>query len=90
MSYCQTCVCLQGNGQFYQGVEEAINTGCLPCEGEVRHMVRQGKFWACHDREEERVICQGAESYAKKIGVPIPNKANIGQLFDDTKAQEAM
>ena len=85
MSYCGTCVCLQGKGQFYPDVEFAINGGCLPCEGEMRHMVTQGKFWACHDREDERVICQGAVSYAKKIGMPIPVKANIGQSFDYTQ-----
>lgn len=82
MSYCETCICLQFS-QYYENVEEAINCGCLPCEGELRHMVTQGKFWACHDREEERVICQGAVSYAKKLGIPVPDKANIGQLFDD-------
>lgn len=82
MGYCETCVCLQGKGQFHEDVEWAIAGGCLPCEGEIRAQVRRGEFWACHDREEERVICQGAVSYAKKIGVPVPAKANIGQTFD--------
>lgn len=83
MSYCKTCVCLQGKGQFYPEVEEAINVGCLPCEGELRAMVRKGEFWACHDREDEKVICQGAISYAKKLGIPVPAHANIGQTFDE-------
>lgn len=89
MSYCDSCVCLQGCGQFYMGVEEAINGGCLPCKGELESMVRSGKFWACHDSEDsgnpKPAICQGAISYARKIGVEIPEHANIGQLFDYTQ-----
>ena len=91
MNYCDTCVCLQGKGQFDIGIEEATQMGCLPNEGELKSMVRNGKFWACHDSEDfdsEKngfKICQGAISYAKKIGVKIPDKANIGQLFDETE-----
>lgn len=88
MSYCKTCVCLQYKGQYYPEVEQAINGGCLPCEGEIREMVKKGKFWACHDREDEKVICQGAISHAKKLGVSIPAKANIGQTFNDFESGE--
>lgn len=84
MSYCETCVCLQGKGQFDMNVEEAISLGCLPCEGEIKAMVKEGKFWACHCGEEEKKICQGAISYARKFGVEVPDQANVGQTFNDT------
>lgn len=81
--FCKTCVCLQGKGQFDEDVEMAINGGCLPSEGDIKEQVKNGIFWACHDREAEKVICQGAVSYAKSINVEVPEKANLGQLFDD-------
>ncbi|MCP1674385.1 hypothetical protein J2T57_001487 [Natronocella acetinitrilica] len=71
---CPACPFNEGRNQ---DATEAQTHGCLPSEGEIRALYRDGEVWACHERPHR--TCHGLRHHARTHGLPAPGRPTLGE-----------